>query len=117
MVMDYSKLPVMKVDQVAYNARKESGFRRFPDRKQNFIKLRNNNKSVLCDYMPAIVCIEPVARCNFQCIMCDLQTHPNRKRGPDLSLEDFKTLIDSLPSLVEIKLNGAGEPLLNPHNS
>jgi len=56
--------------------------------------------------------VEPTARCNFRCIMC---VNPKRLGKPksDLSLEDFKAIMDQNPQFVEVKVQGVGEPLLN----
>ena len=62
-------------------------------------------------YMPYRVTIEPTARCNLRCNMCQLSTWD---RNPhDLTLEGFRKVLDGFPSLLAIKLHGIGEPLLN----
>jgi len=55
--------------------------------------------------------IEPTNRCNARCVICR-RTHWNRETG-DLSLENFKTILDKLPKTERIHLQGQGEPLLN----
>ena len=63
------------------------------------------------EYMPYRVTIEPTARCNLRCNMCQLSTWDRNPR--DLTLEQFRTVLDGFPTLLTIKLHGIGEPLLN----
>ena len=65
-----------------------------------------------CDYEPIKIEIENVSRCNYRCKMCQVSDWPKGKRAEDLSFGDFKNLIDSLPGLVEVKIQGMGEPTL-----
>ncbi len=60
---------------------------------------------------PAIIDIEPTIRCNLKCEMC--QTIEWDRRCEDLSYDNFQRIVNQLPSLGEIKLQGMGEPLLN----
>jgi len=64
------------------------------------------------DYLPVKLDIENVSRCNFACTMCAVSKWPHRKRGRDMTLAEFKALIDEQYGLVEIKLNGLGEALM-----
>jgi len=64
------------------------------------------------DCLPVKLDIENVSRCNFACTMCAVSKWPKGRRANDLSLECFKRLIDEQYGLVEIKLNGIGEPLM-----
>lgn len=64
------------------------------------------------DYLPVKLDIENVSRCNFACTMCAVSTWPKGQRAPDMSLESFKRLIDEQYGLIEIKLNGLGEALM-----
>lgn len=54
--------------------------------------------------------VEPTTRCNFTCGFCCGRT---MAQG-DLELDAFTALVDSLPSLRHIELQGEGEPLLHP---
>lgn len=60
---------------------------------------------------PFTVDIEPTVRCNLACVMCQLSTWD--RRAEDLSLEAFGGLLDTMPMLTTVKLQGMGEPLLN----
>ena len=67
----------------------------------------------ICDYMPVKMDYEVSSRCNFRCTMC-LMSEISTDRPPNMSFEDFKKSIDEQEGLVEVKLQGMGEPLLNP---
>ena len=62
--------------------------------------------------IPYRVDFEPTTRCFLNCRYCQVPNW-NRKDLPDLSFDDFKKRIDSMPCLLETKLQGQGEPLLN----
>ncbi|PWW82161.1 hypothetical protein CR164_07460 [Prosthecochloris marina] len=55
--------------------------------------------------------IEPTNRCNFTCGYCR-RTHWARPEG-DMRLERFREVLDRLPEVSHIHLQGVGEPLLN----
>jgi len=63
-------------------------------------------------YLPIKLDIENVSRCNFRCTMCSVSAWPKGCRAPDMPLDAFKRLIDEQIGLVEIKLQGMGEPLM-----
>lgn len=63
-------------------------------------------------HLPTKLDIENTSRCNFACTMCAVATWPKGKRADDMTLEQFKALIDEQYGLVEIKLNGLGEALM-----
>ena len=56
--------------------------------------------------------VENVSRCNFRCTICQVSEWPKQQRAADIGLPQFKQLLDNQPGLVEIKLQGMGEPLL-----
>ena len=63
--------------------------------------------------LPRFAQIEPIGRCNLACRMCTVN-----ERGDDvaeLPLERFVALLDQLPGLAELHLQGLGEPLLHRH--
>ena len=64
------------------------------------------------DYLPVKLDIENVSRCNFRCTMCQVSEWPKGRRARDMTLDEFKRLIDQQYSLVEIKIQGQGEPTL-----
>ncbi len=66
---------------------------------------------------PRFAQIEPVGQCNLRCQMCPIQF---RRDGPPhgppafMAIETFYALIDQLPDLQELHLQGLGEPLMHP---
>ena len=61
---------------------------------------------------PRFVQIEPVGECNLRCRMC-----PVRYREVShafMSWDAYTKVIDQLPALAELHLQGLGEPLLHP---
>lgn len=62
--------------------------------------------------LPRFAQIEPIGRCNLACRMCTVND-----RGDDvaqLSLERFGELLDQMPGLDALHLQGLGEPMLHP---
>lgn len=62
--------------------------------------------------LPRFAQIEPVGRCNLACRMCTVN-----ERGDEvaaLPLERFRELLDQMPGLQELHLQGLGEPMLHP---
>src|SRR3954466_12686353 len=66
--------------------------------------------------LPAHLQVEVSGACNLRCRMCLVRYAPavGRREGA-LSYEDFLGLVDSLPDLRRLTLQGLGEPLLSPH--
>ena len=89
-VMFKSNLPVMTVDAQRYDAMLARGFERFPERHENYRQLTAGNWSAALPYKPGVLYVEPVGRCNFRCIMCDLPSLSDQKRGSDMPIETFK---------------------------
>jgi pyrroloquinoline quinone biosynthesis protein E len=81
--------------------------------RENYDKyLKSGRKSESADYLPIKLDIENVSRCNFKCKMCQVSEWHKGKRADDMSFQDFKKIIDEQYGLVEIKLQGMGEPLM-----
>src|SRR5581483_5159067 len=62
--------------------------------------------------VPRFAQIEPVGRCNLQCRMC-----PVRYRDAGRALMDwemYRGIVDRLPAVRELHLQGLGEPLMHP---
>ncbi|MGE4267716.1 MAG: radical SAM/SPASM domain-containing protein [Deferribacterales bacterium] len=89
-----------------------SGFEKYPERLENYTKFKASGKKVKVDYMPVKADIENVSRCNFRCAHCLFPSYGRYSRAEDLSLDDFKSFIDDQYGLVEIKIQGIGEPFL-----
>ena len=67
--------------------------------------------------LPSYVQIEPVGQCNLRCQMCPIQF---RQDGPPygapafMPFEMYTRLIDEVPSLRRLHLQGLGEPMMHP---
>lgn len=61
-------------------------------------------------FRPTWIQLEPTTKCNLRCKFCVSPVWD--RRGMDMSFEDFKKIIDQFPYLVDILLQGVGEPLL-----
>jgi MoaA/NifB/PqqE/SkfB family radical SAM enzyme len=66
--------------------------------------------------LPRSLQVEVTAACNLRCRMCLVRYRPpvDRVTG-SMSLELFRRLVDDLPGLERVTLQGLGEPLLVPH--
>jgi MoaA/NifB/PqqE/SkfB family radical SAM enzyme len=63
---------------------------------------------------PVEAYFEVANRCNSLCATCPLTFSP-QEDAKQLSLAEFKALVDQLPSLRRAVMQGIGEPLLNRH--
>lgn len=67
--------------------------------------------------LPTFAQIEPVGQCNLRCQMCPIQF---RQDGPPhgppafIPFGEFKRLLDEMPALTELHLQGLGEPMMHP---
>jgi MoaA/NifB/PqqE/SkfB family radical SAM enzyme len=82
--------------------------------RENYARYKEAALRPLADvnYLPVKLDVENVSRCNFACKMCAVSKWPRRQRADDMTLAQFKALIDENYGLVEIKLNGLGEALM-----
>jgi len=67
--------------------------------------------------LPSFVQIEPVGQCNLRCQMCPIQFRTDGPpHGPPafMPFETFTRLVDQLPSMTDLQLQGLGEPLMHP---
>ncbi|MGE5115083.1 MAG: radical SAM/SPASM domain-containing protein [Betaproteobacteria bacterium] len=62
--------------------------------------------------LPRFAQIEPIGRCNLACRMCTV--HERGDAVAELSLERYVQLLDALPGLERLHLQGLGEPMLHP---
>jgi radical SAM protein with 4Fe4S-binding SPASM domain len=62
-------------------------------------------------FLPILIDIEPNNTCNFQCSHCQV-TYWDKKPAY-FTRETFVKVLDQIPSLMRVKLQGMGEPLLN----
>lgn len=97
----------------AYRDERAACLRADRRRRMNYARYRaSSRREVEPDYLPIKLDIENVSRCNFRCTMCSVSAWPKGKRAQDMPFEAFKALIDDQSGLVEIKLQGMGEPLM-----
>lgn len=61
--------------------------------------------------LPVRVDIEPTIQCNFRCKICQ-RTYWDRA-SKEMTFDQFKKLINQIPNVKQLKLQGMGEPLLN----
>lgn len=110
----YLPAPEPSAGVAAYDAERIACLALDERKRRNFQKfaLARAERSEDVDYFPIKLDIENVSRCNFSCRMCAVSTWPKGKRAEDMSLDAFKRLIDEQYGLVEIKLNGLGEALM-----
>jgi len=111
MNIDINNLPLPK-PLVDYDDERKKALRASKNRKTNYEKYQISKRDYSLDYLPLKLDIENVSRCNFHCSKCQVSGWSGNKRAEDLSLNNFKLLIDSINSLIEIKIQGMGEPLL-----
>lgn len=109
-------LPRPSANQEEYNRIMNLRFANHPTCKENYDKYLNSfgkRYQTKCDYMPVKMDYEVSSRCNFRCTMC-LMSEIADQRPDNMLYEDFKESIDMQQGLIEVKLQGIGEPLLNP---
>ena len=66
---------------------------------------------------PSFVQIEPVGQCNLRCQMCPIQFRTDGPpNGPPafMPFETFTRLVDQIPTMTELQLQGLGEPMMHP---
>lgn len=106
--------PKPNPDQYRYDKMIATGFEKYPERKLNFERFRENKlRKAKIDYFPLKIDVENVSRCNLKCNMCQVQTFKHNKRAEDMSLEAFRSIIDENIGVYEIKIQGLGEPFLD----
>jgi radical SAM protein with 4Fe4S-binding SPASM domain len=62
---------------------------------------------------PQELYVEVTNRCNSRCQTC-VRTFETLEPLRDLTLDEFRCLVDQVPTLARVVLHGVGEPLLNP---
>jgi len=81
----------------------------------NLFKSKYFRTEVAKNY-PYTIQIEPTNKCNLNCIMCIRKEVVKKLTGIpiNMSFENFKTILDKIPSAMLISIQGQGEPFLNP---
>ncbi|EAK0827480.1 radical SAM protein [Campylobacter fetus] len=110
------KFKVPLADQIQYETMLQTGFKTYPKRYENYKKYLKNKRSIKPDFMPIKADIENVSRCNFRCSHCMASTYTSHKgRANDLSFDEYKKFINEQYGLIEVKIQGVGEPFLDKH--
>src|SRR5581483_5412942 len=105
--------PIPAAGLLAYEHERELALARSPECRANYARyLKSRRREAVVDYLPIKLDIENVSRCNYRCTMCAVSDWHKGTRAEDLSLEAFRRLIDEQTGLVEIKLQGLGEPVM-----
>ena len=102
--------PAMGVE--AYENERRLALDSDPRRKANYQAYLDSGRNADIGYLPIKLDFENVSRCNFRCTMCTVSDWEKGKRGEDMPLDDFKRIIDEQHGLLEMKLQGIGEPLM-----
>ncbi len=105
-------LPLPAAGEAAYVRERELALSTFQEKKANYDQYLRSKRTSKVEYLPIKLDIENVSRCNFHCKMCVVSDWPKNMRTMDLSLSEFQKLIDEQYGLLEIKLQGIGEPLM-----
>jgi len=61
--------------------------------------------------LPELIQLEPTTRCNLNCVTCSRALLKPERLNKDLSLENFKKIVKSIPTLKYVDLTGFGEAL------
>ncbi|TAF39497.1 MAG: radical SAM/SPASM domain-containing protein [Oscillatoriales cyanobacterium] len=75
-------------DASLYEATLAAGFKTFPQRQENYLKYQAAQRGEVLDYLPVMLDIENVSRCNYHCTMCQVSDWEGFKRAEDMSFED-----------------------------
>jgi len=73
--------------------------------------------SALPASLPSYIQLEPVGQCNLRCQMCPIQFRTDGPpHGPPAFMDFalFERMLDELPTLTELHLQGLGEPMMHP---
>jgi MoaA/NifB/PqqE/SkfB family radical SAM enzyme len=108
----FARLPVPRPDPEAYERNLGLALARSPLVRENYERLQRASRDDAVEHLPTKLDFENVSRCNFRCAMCQVSHWDSGRRAADMRFEDFARIIDELGTLVEIKLQGVGEPLL-----
>lgn len=83
------------------------------DNYERYLNMLKRGYEGYCGHLPIKIDYEVSNHCNYRCTMC-LMSEIGNNRPENMSLKDFKESIDMQYGVIEVKLQGLGEPLLNP---
>lgn len=107
--------PRPRANEKEYKKFNEERFKRFSKCKENYqryLATLRGGYTTECDYLPIKMDYEVSRHCNFKRRMC-LFSEIGNNRLPNMTFEDYKSSIAGQIGLIEVKLQGLGEPLLN----
>jgi MoaA/NifB/PqqE/SkfB family radical SAM enzyme len=107
-----ARLPLPRPDPDAYERNLQLALARSPHVRENYERQQRAGRDRTVEHLPTKLDFENVSRCNFRCAMCQVSHWESGRRAADMRFEDFARIVDELDTLVEIKLQGVGEPLL-----
>jgi len=97
----------------AYVSERTKRLESFPECAANYARFQDSSRrEPKPDYLPIKLDIENVSRCNFRCVMCQVSEWENGKRARDLQFHEFEQIINENVGLLEIKIQGMGEPTM-----
>jgi len=97
---------------LAYQQEKRLALEGSKRKLENYNHYLQSKRGSRLDYLPVKLDIENVSRCNYRCVMCQVSDWPKGRRAADMSFQDFRQIVDEQYGLVEIKIQGMGEPLM-----
>lgn len=83
-----------------------------PRRVVNLLKSLAWPKIKKSQYFPIMADIEPTIACNLDCVMCHRKGLLKNRKKITMSFDEFKIILDRLPTIIKLNLQGMGEPLL-----
>lgn len=107
-------LPIPVGGYDVYDAEREACLdidRRKRENYENYL-LSISNRQTVVEHLPVKLDIENVSRCNFRCQMCQVSDWEKGQRAEDMKFEDFENLIEEQYGVVELKIQGMGEPTM-----
>ncbi|MEN3035243.1 MAG: SPASM domain-containing protein [Candidatus Methanosuratincola sp.] len=63
--------------------------------------------------LPSEIVIEPTTKCDLECPTCLHRALPSARKGRDMSFDDYKRILNGIPTLEQVVMSGLGEPLQN----
>lgn len=78
------------------------------------LSIRKAQRTPITTMRPVIAQVEPTVRCDLDCTFCQSRELRRSRDKANMSLEQFKHVIDELHFLVEVGIIGMGEPTLHP---
>ena len=105
--------PIPSAGLEAYHHERQLCLAGDPRKRENYDRyLSSSRRKEDINYLPVKLDIENVSRCNFRCTMCLVSDWENGRRTRDMNFDEFTKLIDEAYGLVEVKIQGLGEPLM-----